>query len=795
MIVNRNFELASTKDNTITFRHEKEEMKIYVLEEELFRVFQQAGNHDIFDRTWAIAPGLVDVPTEGRNRFDLSPFSLPSYEIVEREDTVEIYTSKLKVVVQLEDFKLTWLAKEDNEWIKIANDRKTQGYNFDGSLGEGVYHYLERYRGDAYYGLGEKGGNLNKKGKRFRMLNVDAMGYDAEHSDPLYKHIPYYITYNEDTNMAYGLYYDNYSDSVFDMGAELDNYHGHYRYYQAKYGHLDYYFILGPKVQNVVERYTWLTGKMVMPPKWSLGYSGSTMTYTDLPDAQEQLKKFIESCKENDIPCDSFQLSSGYTSINDKRYVFNWNTSKIPTPKEMTKNFHDNSINLCANIKPCLLQDHPLYNELEEEGYFIRSAAGDKPELAQFWDDVGSYLDFTNPKAYDWWKNKVKEQLLEYGIDSTWNDNNEFEIWDDNALADGFGNQVPISYIKPIQTMLMIKSSYEAQTEFAPEKRPYLISRAGSAGIQRYIQTWSGDNFTEWKTIRYNLKMGLGLSLSGVSNFGHDVGGFSGNAPDPELLIRWIQNGIFHPRFTIHSWNDDKTVNTPWMYPEYIDVIRELMKERVKWIPYMYHLVYKAHHSYEPILTPTFYHFDQDGKTFEENDDFLVGKDLLICNVMDKGAKTRNVYLPENGEGWYDINNESYYEGGKEFTVDAPLNVIPMFAQAGAVLPITDGTINFDNKNVEKRGLLVYPTAGNTYSERNIYEDDGESLDYQKGVHTYICTTMNTTKEKVEFTINLDGEYEVPYDQITIHFPSTEKRNVYVNGEEVNVVQPFVWKL
>lgn len=466
--------------------------------------------------------------------------------------------------------------------------------------------------------------------------------------------------------------------------------------------------------------------------------------------------------------------------------MFNWDYTKVPNPKLMIENFHENGIKLSANIKPVLLKDHPLYDQLEKLGYFIYSSNKEDPEVSQFWDDTGSYLDFTNKSTFEWWKGKVKEKLLEYGIDSTWNDNNEYEIWDENALAYGFGSFIPVSYIKPIQTMLMMKASYEAQLEHNTNIRPYLISRSGAPGMQRYVQTWSGDNFTDWKTIRYNLRMGLNLSLSGVYNFGHDVGGFSGKAPEPELFIRWIQNGIFHPRFTIHSWNDDETVNVPWMYPEYIDTIRQLMNERVKWIPYLYHLLQRAHEDYKPILTPTFYYFDNDPVTFEENDDFLVGEDLLICNVVEKGASKRKVYLPDNTKGWYDLNNDEYYRGGVELIVDAPLEVIPMFAQAGSVLPITDGKINFENKNKEARGLLVFPTIGEGDSTASIYEDDGESFNYTKGEFSYIKTSMQTFEDVIEFTISVDGKYELPYRHINLYFPSSEKRKIFVNGKRIN---------
>lgn len=795
MIKDMKFKVISKDKNKVHFNYGDLNIYLYILEEDIFRVFIPTDDHPLLKKTWTITPGLEDMPFEGRDRFDLSPFSLPKYEIIEKGDRVEILTNKIKANIELIGFKINWFAKREEQWINIANDRKTQSYNFNQSLGNGIYHYMERNYADYYYGLGEKSGSLNKTGKRFRMMTIDAMGYDAETTDPLYKHIPFYLTFNENNQFSYGLYYDNYSDSVFDMGAELDNYHGHYRYYHAQKGNLDYYFILGPRIKEVVEKFSKLTGRTIMPPKWSLGYSGSTMTYTDAPDAQEQLKKFIQSCKENNIPCDSFQLSSGYTTIGSKRYVFNWDYSKIPEPKKMVKNFHENGIKLSANIKPALLKDHPLYEDMAKGKKFILSSNKEEPEISQFWDDTGSYLDFTNLETVKWWKNQVKKQLLEYGIDSTWNDNNEYEIWDESALANGFGTGIPVSYIKPIQTMLMMKASYEAQLEYHPNTRPYLISRSGAPGMQKYVQTWSGDNYTDWKTIRYNLKMGLSLSMSGVYNFGHDVGGFSGNAPEPELFIRWIQNGIFHPRFTIHSWNDDKTVNVPWMYPEYLDIISSLMKERVKWIPFLYDSLHKAHKYYKPILTPTLYYFQNDKQTFEENDDFLVGEDLLVCNVVEKGATKREVYLPDNNKGWYDLNNQKYYKGGTELVVDAPLDVIPLFAQAGSVLPIRDGEINFENKSKEERGLLIYPTIGEGSSTKWIYEDDGESLNYKDGEYSYIKTSIKTHKDSVDFNITIEGKYRPPYEAITLYFPEKENRTVFVNGEKIDSTRPYEWKV
>ncbi|WP_223592553.1 glycoside hydrolase family 31 protein [Neobacillus bataviensis] len=789
------FDFIKEENNQLFFECNDKKIIFMVLEEDLCRVFMSSDCEPALSTTWAIAPDAEDIPFEGRDRFDLTSFSLPAFQKQVGSERVIIETHLLKAVIQLDGFKISWYAKINGEEILIANDRKTQSYNYNNKLGDGVYHYLERYKEDNFYGLGEKSGTLNKTRRRYIMKTIDAMGYDAEFTDPLYKHIPFYLTHNQKTKLSYGLFYDNYSDSIFDLGAELDNYHGFYRYYYAEKGDLDYYFILGPNIHNVVEKYSKLTGKTIFPPKWSLGYSGSTMTYTDAPDAQEQLKKFVDSCVEYDIPCDSFQLSSGYTTIDGKRYVFNWNYDKIPDPHAMNHHFHKNGLHVCANIKPCLLQDHPQYPELAEKGMFIKTDNNQDPELVQFWDDDGSYLDFTNPETIQWWKGNVKEQLLSFGIDSTWNDNNEFEIWNKQARANGFGKSIPVEDIKPIQTLLMLKSSYEAQKEFAPNSRPYLISRSGMPGMQRYVQTWSGDNLTEWKTLRFNIKMGLSMSLSGVYNFGHDVGGFSGLAPEPELFIRWIQNGIFHPRFTIHSWNEDQSVNVPWMYPEQIEIIRSFMKERVKWIPYFYHLLHKASQEYKPILTPTFYYFEHDSKTFEENDDFMVGENLLVCSVVEKGATQRSVYLPENDKGWYDMNSDQWYQGGQTIIVDAPLNVIPLFAQAGSAFPIRDGEITFKNKSEDARGIRLYPSLREEHISERFYEDDGISLTYTKGESSFLLVDMKTTKESVEIQIAMEGNYQLPYDSVSIYLPKTDKRNLYVNGEAINSVLPVRVKI
>ncbi|UYU33099.1 glycoside hydrolase family 31 protein [Siccibacter colletis] len=755
---------------------------LYVLEPNLFRVLIKRKGELALDRTWSIAT-QQDVPWEGRPREDLSGFSLPAWQLEQEAHQLTVSTDRLRVTIH-QPLWLEWHYRNGaDEWQPLVSDRPTSAYLLN-AHGDGVAHYQRRAADDRYYGLGEKAGPLLRNGKRYEMRNLDAMGYNAFSTDPLYKHIPFTLTRRD--AVSFGLFYDNLSSCWLDLGNEIDNYHAPYRRWQAEAGDIDYYLFTGERALDVTKAFVRLTGKTLFGPKWSLGYSGSTMHYTDAPDAQVQLGNFIRLCQEHAIPCDSFQLSSGYTSINNKRYVFNWNYDKVPQPQQMTAAFHDAGLKLAANIKPCLLHDHPRYQEVAQQGLFIRDSERDGPEISSFWDDEGSHLDFTNPATIAWWQTGVTTQLLEMGIDSTWNDNNEYEVWDGEARCHGFGTPVAIKHIRPVMPLLMMRASLEAQQRFAPDKRPYLISRSGCAGMQRYVQTWSGDNRTSWQTLRYNIQMGLGMSLSGLYNVGHDVGGFSGDKPDAELFVRWVQNGVMHPRFTIHSWNDDQTVNEPWMYPAVTPAIRSAIELRYRLLPYLYTLLWQAHADDEPMLRPTFLDHEQDAQTFEECDDFMLGRDLLVASVVEPGARTRRVWLPDNASGWYDFYTGTWYSGGQWVTLDAPLETLPLLVRAGAGLPLSKRISHVSAERDDTRELKLFPVKGNGCSKGLLFEDDGESWGYKDGNALWVEWEMQCTADAIHLTVSATGDYRPAWQAMTVSLPSGETRRLVINGEETD---------
>ncbi|MEP6784439.1 MAG: TIM-barrel domain-containing protein [Sphingomonadales bacterium] len=745
---------------------------LFVLEEDIVRLLLLANGKVTSPPSWAIAPGADDIREPGRDRLDTQGFKCPPPRLDVDDTTLVVTTAKLRVTVRFHGLHCTWEQRVGDDWQLMATDRPTQAYDFGWWDGR-AHHYSVRRSGERFYGLGDRSGDCNRAGRSFRLTNLDAMGYDAEHSDPLYKSIPYILVADAE-GRCHGAFYDTMAEVAFDFGRELDNYHGHYRHVVADAGDLDLWMIAGPDPLAVTRRFTWLTGRPAMMPRWSLGYSGSTMTYTDAPDAADQMAGFLDKLAEHDLGCTSFHLSSGYTSIADKRYVFHWNRDKFPDPAAFVASYARAGVQLVPNIKPALLRSHPRYAEAAAAGLFVADTDG-VPIEVQFWDEVGSYIDFTNPDAARWWRKNLKAALLDNGIEATWNDNNEYEIWDARAQFHGFGDPRAAAEMRPAQPLLMSRASRHAQMEAAPHKRPYVVTRSGMAGLQRYAQTWSGDNLTEWKTLRYNARMAIGLALSGVSNSGHDVGGFAGPAPAPELLLRWVQTGVLMPRFSIHSWNDDQSVNEPWMYPEIVPAIRRLLALRQTLVPFFYDLLHRYHADYDPMVRPAWLDFPGDPESWAESDDHLLGPNILAAPVVESGTASRSV-RPPAGTDWIDVWTGHYLAGGFQVTLDAPLDgPPPLLARVGSAM-LVDLADGGWKPQPYQRGVWLSPPRQGTF-EWSAFEDSGDGY----GNPDRWQLTGHADADRVVITIARHG-IGWGGDEMTVLLPPGDNRTLEVEG-------------
>lgn len=609
--------------------------------------------------TWSVWPLPGDCPLEGRDKLSTEGLRLCAPELREDAEALRFSLSGVDFTVEKKNFRIT----ARNEKGLLYADRSGLAYNFAGELGDGSVHYTRREPGQRIFGLGDKGGGVNKAGRSFDLAAVDSMGFRAESSDPLYKQIPFYIC--ENSAGSYGLYYDSYANGRVNFGQEHDNYYEPFNSVRLEEENLVFYLFLGG-TREILRSFTALCGGAAPVPDWAFRYCGSTMEYTDVPDADARLRGFAEKCRENGIRAGGFYLSSGYTQIDGKRCVFHWNRDKIPSPEGLAAYFLEQGMELIPNVKPAFLTEHPLYPELAEKGLFLHYADG-SPALFPFWGGMAAYLDFTNPEAYAFWKRCVREQLVERGYRNIWNDNNEYDVLDADVLACGFGRELPARRIRPLFSWLMARASREACLEVMGEDFvPFNVSRCSVAGTQRVASTWTGDNLTDFRDLRYNHFQAMTMALTGFSFFGADIGGFAGPQPSPELFLRWLQYGVFTPRFVLHSWKPGEQSTMPWLYPEKMEAVRRIFALRERLLPYLRREHERKRSLHEPLIYPVF--LAEPGYDCE-SDCFFCGDALLACPVFDEGALSVTVRLPHDELGWLLRGEGQPLSGGESVTV------------------------------------------------------------------------------------------------------------------------------
>ncbi len=719
------------QENLFLVRTDAAEFRIIFLTDYIIRI--RAGfQGDFTEESYSLimtawADRMDEVFKEERHRIKAA-----GAIVSEVKDRILLQGSQLTVEIRKRPFQLLIY---DAEGTLLHEDLPYTGWQCD--MNDRRLHSGVIEAGDHFYGFGERTGELDKKNKFLITSPGDSMGYDSKETDALYKHIPFYSKINDRTKKAVGYFYHGTFACDFNMGRTHSNYSRHHSVYRSDGGDIDLFLIAGPSLKEIIERYTDLTGKSVMLPKTALGYQGSSMYYPELSvDADEAILEFADTAIEEGIPIDGFHLSSGYCEIETengwKRCTFTWNYDKFKDPAAFIQKMKDKGIVISPNVKPGFLLEHPLNEAMRKQNLFILDRKGKEAAKGLWWGGMGNYVDFTSKASRDIWKQYLKDNLLAFGVTSIWNDNCEYDgLYDKEAKVSFEGKGSCIGQLSSVMSNLMSMAAYEAVREADENVRPYIICRSGHAGIQRYAQTWAGDNTTSWDSLQCNIATILGMSLSGVTNYGCDIGGFYGPAPEEELFVRWVQNGIFQPRFSIHSMNTDNTVTEPWMYGNGKYLIREAIELRYQFIPYLYSLMEQAARTGVPIVQPMVMAFQEDTACYQEGVDFMFGEGLLVANVVEKGAAYRTVYLPK-GQDFYDYDTRRRYKGGQMIAVPVTLACIPLFIRSGAIIPMAVNTVrNLATDQVTAIRILCAPDRDGSFS---LYEDDGNTMDYKKGI-------------------------------------------------------------
>lgn len=737
------------------------DIKLCFVTDEIIRV-RASFDKELAEESYVLAATAWEDrldPLFAGERTRVEPF-LPKFS--EEETRLAFDTGKLRLEVDKDPISFRLY---DSEGALLYQD--LAGNPFVEDSNRRVVHYSRMEEDDCFYGFGEKTGLLNKNKEFLRERATDAMGYDAEKMDTLYKHIPFYIRLSRATKKAVGLFYHNFYESVFNMGREKSNYWPRYTYWQADGGDIDLFLLGGNTLARVVDNYTLLTGRPALLPKRALGYQGSSMYYPELEkDSDDAVLEFIDTIKEEGFPIDGFHLSSGYTSYDNKRCVFTWNTDRFKDPRAYFAAMNEKGAQNVPNVKPGVLLMHPWFQEFVDKGVFVKEPDSDAYSVGKWWGGDGAFWDYTKPEAREAWKKYLTEHVIDIGTDSIWNDNCEYDsLLDKDSRCDFDGKGGTIGQLKPIMSTIMCKIGADAVVEHNPDARPYMVCRSGSSGIQKYAQNWCGDNYTSWKSLKYNIPIITGMGLSGQPNEGADIGGFHGPAPDEELFVRWVQNGIFQPRFSIHSASNDNTVTEPWMYRGSAGLIRDAILLRYRMTPYLYSAEYEASQTGAPIMRALVYEFQDDPNVYDESFEFLYGRDILVANVIEPGAATRKVYLPA-GCKWYDWNdNFKCYEGGQTIEAPVALETIPMFIREGAVIPMASNQLmSMERDHASGLHIILAPGVERTYT---LYDDDGVTNDYQKGVFRKTSIRMSGA-DVVKVDFSAEGGYTDFVEDVTV---------------------------
>jgi alpha-glucosidase len=717
-------------------------LKVTVLRDSLIRFRYTTKGYFSKDFSYAIDKSY----SQGYNFLD----------VTEEAEFYKIQTSKVKCIIQKRDLRVSVLDLKDN--ILLEDElgfHWEESYEFGGNI---VKMSKASKDGECFYGLGDKATQMNLKGKRLENFATDQYAFQKD-QEPLYKVVPFYIGLQN--KQAYGIFFDNTFRTFFDFCHERRNVTS----FWSEGGEMNYYFIYGPQMEDVVTSYTDLTGKPELPPLWALGYHQCKWSYYPESNVKEVAAKF----RELKIPCDAIYLDIDYM---EGFRCFTWNKEYFPDPKRMVAELAEDGFKTVVIIDPGIKIDkeYSVYKEALEKDYFCKRADGPYMK-GKVWPGECNFPDYTNPEVREWWAGLFKELILDIGVKGVWNDMNEPAVMEVpnktfpmDVRHDYDGN--PCSHRKAhnIYGTQMARATYHGVKRFAYPKRPFIITRSAYAGAQRYSSSWTGDNVATWEHLWIANIQVQRMSISGMGFTGSDIGGFA-EQPSGELYTRWIQLGVFHPFCRTHS-SGDHGDQEPWAFDEeVIDITRKFVNLRYQLLPYLYTMFWQYIEAGVPMLKPLVYYDQEDTQTHYRNDEFVFGNQILVCPILEPNAIGRRMYIPR-GE-WYNYWTNNLVAGGKEMWVDTKYDEIPVFVKAGSVIPKYPvqqyvGELEFDELTLD-----LYYKEGKEKSV--VYEDAQDGYDYKKGRYSFLSFQVTGKEKELHIQLHKEGKYDTPYSKYKIN--------------------------
>jgi alpha-glucosidase len=627
-------------------------------------------------------------------------------------------------------------------------------------LGAPAAVFKRHIPGTRYFGCGERTGGLEKTGTHQVFWNVDPPTQHTASLNNLYTSVPFVLALHN--GQAWGMFVDSSYRQEFDLASTDASRCG----FATDGGPLVYYVFSGPTPRAVLERYTELTGRMPMPPRWGLGNHQSRWGYK----SADELLQLARTFRERDIPLDAVYLDIDY--MRGYR-VFTWDPERFPDPSELTAQLQELGVKLVTIIDPGVKvdDDYEVYSSGKQADLFCKTFSGNEYHNV-VWPGMCAFPDFTNPRTRRWWGNHLPA-LMDKGVAGIWCDMNEPTVFvpTPNSLPDdvahtGDGEALLHAQVHNVYGQLMARATYDGLQTHKPHQRPFVISRSGFAGLQRYALHWTGDNSSWWEHLWMSMPQLQNLGLSGYAFVGVDIGGFSGDATG-ELLTRWTEFGIFQPFCRNHSaWNTRR--QEPWAFGEpYESHMRALLKLRQYLQPYLYTLFEEAHRTGAPILRPLLFEYPEDTTTYTADDEFLLGSSILVAPIARPGTEYRHVYLPAGT--WVHFWSGERHVGPAHILIRAPLGEPAVFFRANTPIPTS-------------QGWLVH-VANGAEGAGGVYEDDGDGFAFLNGGFSRTHVTCRLSAGSIELEFSAEGEGRYARANTTLELRGLERpTRVVVDG-------------
>lgn len=686
-------------------------------------------------------------------------------ELAEDENVVTLTSASLKVAIQKAPLRIDLFDRagkllfgERNGGMASAGDSEVLGFK-------------DRTEADHFYGFGEKSGFLDKRDQRLRMWNSDVYAPHNPETDALYQSIPFFMTLRE--GEAYGLFLDNPCETSFDFKSASDRY-----CFSAKGGQLDYYLLGGPSPNAVLEQLTDLIGRMPLPPKWALGYHQSRYSY----ESESEVRELAETFREKGIPLDVIHLDIHY--MRGFR-VFTFDPERFPNPSELIADLRAKGIRAVPIVDPGVKRDveYRIYQEGVAEGCFCQYLEGNL-FFGDVWPGQSAFPDFANAAVRRWWGEKHRF-YADLGIEGIWNDMNEPAVFNETKTMDLSVVHNQDGWLKShrelhnLYGLEMSRATYEGMRRQLGNKRPFVLTRAGFAGIQRYAAVWTGDNRSFWEHLEMALPMVMNLGLSGVPFAGPDVGGFAHDATG-QLLVRWTQTGALMPFFRNHS-----AIGTvrqePWAFGERHEaIIKRYIQLRYEWLPHLYTLFEDAARTGLPVMRPLFMEYPEDSRTHNLSDQFLLGTNVMVAPIMRPDMNHRAVYFPSGD--WVNYWTDEVIEGGRHHLIEAGLDTLPIFVRSGSIIPHGEPKDCTEAGDKRLRFYLFCGNAEGVEVSYRFYDDDGTTTAYRDG--HYLIKQVQCEQEGEMLRIAITDEYDgfvAPWEQweLVLRGPDVIRQVIY----------------